>query len=261
MFSKSKDSAIRLLNFAQNLGDKEVIAPTTQSFPKGEICVLVGKQEVSKSHLLRSIGGFEECASGDIITCGKSARNSGAEYKRNVFLVSPYIQFNLPCTLSHIPGILMGFYENWDFINYKSWLEHFGLNENTAYSQLSVNSRMKALTAIAMACGAEVLLFEDVDSFLNSEDQKTLLATLNMKKSVGVTSIIGSKRLTRWVNSDVEMYSFKNTSLIRVDANILKKRIVGPEASRPILPAKDGWTRQKVAEENTATMTMTFVAS
>lgn len=261
MFSKSKDSAIRLLNFSQNLGDKEIISSTTQSFPKGEICVLVGKQEISKSHLLRSIGGFEECVAGDIVTCGKSARNSGADYKRNVFLVSPYIQFNLPCTLSHIPGILMGFYENWDFISYKSWLEHFGLNDNTPYSQLSVNSRMKALTAIAMACGADVLLFEDIDSFLTSEDQKTLLSALQMKKSIGVTTILGSKRLTRWINSDVEMYSFKNTNLIRVDTELLKKRVGISEATRPILPAKDGWTRQKIAEENTATMTMTFVAS
>lgn len=261
MFSKSKDSAIRLLNFSQNLGDKELLSPTTISIPKGRIGVFVGKQDLNKGHLMRAVAGYEEASTGDIVLGGKSLRNSGADYKRNVFLVSPYVQFNLPCALSNIPGILMGFYENWDFVTYKTWLNHMNLAENQPYSQLSTGAKMRALIAIAMACGAEVLLFEDIDSYLDSEQQRTLIAALQMKCSAGDTAIIGSRRLTRWVNMDIDLYSFKEANLIRVDANVLRKRIVGPEPSRPTLAAKNGWTRKEFGDENTATMTMTFVAT
>ncbi len=261
MFSKSKDSAIRLLNFSQLSGDVELLSPTTLSIPKGRVGVFVGKQDVNKGHLLRAIAGYEEAASGDIVISGKSLRNSGTEYKKNVFLVSPYVQFNLPCALSHIPGILMGFYENWDFVAYKTWLNHMNLSDSLPFSQLSTGAKMRALIAIAMACGAEILLFEDVDSYLDTEQQKTLIAALQMKCSAGSTALIGSRRLTRWVNSDVDLYSFKESNLIRVDAGILRKRIVGPEPTRPTLSAKNGWTKKEFGEENTATMTMTFVAT
>jgi len=261
MFSKSKDSAIRLLNFSQSMGDKELLSPTTVSIPKGRVGVFVGKQDVAKGHLMRALAGYEEATTGDVVIGGKSLKNSGADYKKNVFLVSPYVQFNLPCSLSHIPGILMGFYENWDFVAYKTWLNHMNLSDSLPFSQLSTGAKMRALIAIAMACGAEVLLFEDVDSYLDSEQQKTLVAALQMKCSAGSTALIGSRRLTRWVNSDVDLYSFKEASLIRVDANVLRKRIVGPEPTRPSLSPSSGWTRRESGEENTATMTMTFVAT
>ena len=99
MFSKSKDSAIRLLNFSQSDGNKELLSPTTLSFPKGRIGVFVGKQDVNKAHFMRAIAGFEEAQSGDVVIGNRSLRNSGADYKRNVFLVSSSIQFNLPSNI------------------------------------------------------------------------------------------------------------------------------------------------------------------
>lgn len=261
MFNKSKDCAVRLLNFSHNFNNKELISPTTLSFPKGRIGVLVGKQDTTKSLFLRAVAGYEAGNVGDIITHGKSLKNSGAEYKKHVFLVSPYVQFNLPCTLSQIPGILMGFYKDWNFSTYKSWLEHMGLPENLSYSQLSAATKMRALVAIAMACGAEVLLFDDVDNYLTSEQQRELMLALQMKAQAGIFALISSRRLTRWVTSDVDLYSFKGTNIIRVDANLLKKRIVGKDTPRPILPIKNGWTQRDPEDENTATMTMTFVAT
>lgn len=262
MFSKSKDSAIRLLNFSQVQGDKEILSPTTLSFPKGRVGVFVGKQDFNKGHFMRAVAGFEEASSGDVVIGNKSLRNSGAEYKRNVFLVSASIQFNLPCTLAHIPGILMGFYENWDFITYKSWLDHFDLADNQPYSQLSTGAKMRALVAIAMACGAEVLMFEDMDAYLDSDQQKTLIAALQMKCTAGVTALVGSRRLSRWVKNDLDLYSFKENNLIRVDSELLRKRIVGEAPTRPTLAAaNNGWTKQGFGDENTATMTMTFVAT
>jgi ABC-type multidrug transport system ATPase subunit len=261
MFNKSKDSAIRLLNFSQSDGNKELLSPTTLSFPKGRIGVFVGKQDVNKAHFMRAIAGFEEAQSGDVVIGNRSLRNSGADYKRNVFLVSSSIQFNLPCTLAHIPGILMGFYEDWDFVAYRTWLDHMQLEDSIPYSQLSTSAKMRALVAIAMACGAEVLLFDDIDSYLDSEQQKTLVTALQMKCSAGVTVLMGSRRLSRWVKSDIDLYSFKDSSLIRVDAALLRKRIVGEESDRPTLSSSKGWTRKENGDENTATMTMTFVAT
>ncbi|MEZ4814937.1 MAG: ATP-binding cassette domain-containing protein, partial [Bdellovibrionota bacterium] len=196
MFSNSKDSAIRLLNFSQVLGDKEVISPTTLSFSKGRVGIFVGKQDQSKNCLFKALAGHEDATSGDIVIGQKSLKKSGSEYKKNVFLVSPSVQFNLPCTLAQIPGILMGFYENWNFVSYTTWLEQLGLNGAMPYSQLSVGAKMRALIAIAMACEAEVLLFEDVDSYLDSDQQRTLIAALQLKCSAGVTALIGSRRLT-----------------------------------------------------------------
>jgi ABC-type multidrug transport system ATPase subunit len=261
MFNKSKDCAVRLLNYSHNLNNKELIAPTTLSFPKGRVGILVGKQDSAKSLFLRTLAGHEFGNNGDIVTYGKSLKNSGAEYKRHVFLVSPSIQFNLPCTLAHIPGILMGFYKDWDFVAYRNWLEHMGLPEDFNYSQLSQVMKMRTLVAIAMACGAEVLLFEDVDNYLTTEQQRELMLALQMKAAAGVCALMSSRRLTRWVTSDVDLYSFKGANIIRVDANLLKKRIVGQDTHRPILAAKNGWTQHNLGDENTATMTMTFIAT
>jgi iron complex transport system ATP-binding protein len=262
MFSKCKDSAVKLLNFSQEKNNEEIIGSTSYSFPKGRVGIVVGKSESQKAHFLRAIAGYELGTTGDIVICDKSVRNSGSEYKKNVFIVSPYVQFNLPCAISHVPGILMGFYENWDFATYRTWIDYLGLAESVPYSQLSTGSKMKALIAIAMASGAEVLLFEDVDSYLDSEQQKTLMNALQLRCATGLTAILGSRRLTRWVNSDVDLYSFKDTTFIRVDATALKRRIENGESEdRIMMPMKNGWTRQNKGEENTATMTMTFIAS
>lgn len=261
MFSKSKDSAIRLLNFSQEKDCTELLSSTSHSFPKGRIGVIVGKSECQKAHLLRAIAGYEQGTTGDIVICNKSVRNSGTEYKKHVFIVSPNVQFNLPCALNHVPGILMGFYENWDFIAYRTWIEHLKLTETVPYSQLSVGAKMRALIAIAMASGADVLLFEDIDSYLDNEQQKTLMNALQLKCAQGHTALIGSKRLTRWVNSDVDLYSFRDTNLIRVDTQVLKKRMEITESPRPTLAVRNGWTRHQLGDENTATMTMTFISN
>jgi len=155
----------------------------------------------------------------------------------------------------------MGFYENWDFIAYKTWIDYFALPDNTPYSQLSVGAKMKALIAIAMATNAEVLLFEDIDSYLNSEEQKSLMNALQLKSATGHSALIGSKRLTRWVTSDVDLYTFKDQILTKVDSQTLKRRL-GVSSNAPrTMPAKNGWTRHQLGDENTATMTMTYIAT
>ncbi len=260
MFSKTKDSAIRLLNFSQEKNSREVIAPVTMSFPKARIGVVVGKSESQKGSFLRTISGFDSPATGDIVISNKSLRNSGVEYKRNVFLVSPYVQFNLPCSLSQVPGILTAFYDQWDFVAYRNWVEYLGLPGNVMYSELPNPQKMKALIAIAMASSADVLIFEDIDTYLQSDHQRTLLNSLQMKSLSGGSALIGSRRLTRWVNSDVDLYSFKGTSLIQVDTQALKQRLEGPA---PLANAslQNGWPRYNQPNENTQTMTMTFLAT
>ncbi len=250
-----KDYAVILKKYSKVLNGEEVISPTTYAFPQNRIGVFIGKAETEKSYLLRSIGEYESFEQGEIEIKNSFAQKNDKEYKKKVFLVSPNMDYHLPCTLQQIPGILSLFYTEWNFETFKLWLNHFKLPENVMVSKLTRIEKAKTLTCIALASGASVLVFEDIDSYLNIEEQHNLIATLEVKRMMGCTALIGSKHITRWVGYDLDLYTFQNKKLMVIDTVRLRKKIANIEEPYAI-PSSEQWKESSFGDNKTITRTI-----
>ena len=149
-----KEYAVVLKKYAKALNGEEIISPTTYGFPQNRIGIFIGKAEIEKSLLLRSIGDHETFEEGEIQIKNSFAQKNDKEYKKRVFLVSTNIDCHLPCTLEQVPSILSHFYIHWDFATYKTWINHLQLPEKISFQKLSKIEKAKALTAIALASNA-----------------------------------------------------------------------------------------------------------
>lgn len=250
-----KEYAVVLKKFSKVVNGDEIISPTTYAFPKNRIGVFIGKAENEKSHLLRAIGDQGEFEGGEIQIKDFSSQKNDKDYKKNVFLVSPNTDYYLPCTLDQIPQILSLFYKDWDFSVFKTWMEHFQISENNYFHKLNKNEKLKCLTAIALATNASVLVFEDIDSYLNLEEQHNLIATLELKKLTDCTALIGSKHITRWMGYDLDLYTFHNKNLMVIDTMKLRKKITDKEDPYSI-PSSEQWKESGFGNEKTVTRTI-----
>jgi ABC-type cobalamin/Fe3+-siderophores transport system ATPase subunit len=250
-----RDYAVVLKKYSKVLNGEEIISPTTYAFPQNRIGVFIGKAEVEKSYLLRAIGDHESFEQGDIQIQNSFAQKNDKEYKKNVFLVSPNIDYNLPCSIEQIPGVLSLFYSHWNFETFKTWINHFKLPEAIMFSKLTRIEKAKTLTCIALASGVGVLAFEDIDAYLNIEEQHNLIATLEIKRMMGCTVLIGSKHITRWMGYDLDLYTFHNKKLMVIDTVKLRKKIANIEEPYAI-PSTEQWRESSFGDDKTITRTI-----
>jgi ABC-type multidrug transport system ATPase subunit len=250
-----KEYAVLLKKYSKTLNGQEIISPTTYAFPQNRIGIFIGKSENEKNYILRSIGDHETFEGGEIQVKDHFAQKNDKEYKKNVFLVSPNIEVHLPCTLEQVPSILSHFYTHWDFATFKTWINHLQVPENVSFQKLSKVEKAKALTAIALASNANLLIFEDVDSYLNLEEQHNLIATLEIKRMTGCTALIGSKHITRWMGYDLDLYTFHNKNLMVIDMKKLRMKITNRENPYTI-PSSEQWKESNFGTDKTVTRTI-----
>jgi ABC-type cobalamin/Fe3+-siderophores transport system ATPase subunit len=134
-------------------------------------------------------------------------------------------------------------------------MNHFQLNENIYFHKLNNLEKTKALTAIALASNASILIFEDIDSYLNLEEQHNLIATLEVKRLTGCTALIGSKHITRWMGYDLDLYTFHNKNLMVIDTKKLRMKITNHENPYAI-PTSEQWKESSFGNDKTVTRTI-----
>jgi len=100
-----------------------------------------------------------------------------------------------------------------------------------------------------------VLIFEDIDAYLNIEEQHNLIATLELKKSMGCSALIGSRHITRWMGYDLDLYTFKNKKLMVIDTEKLRKKITNLEEPYSI-PSSEQWKESSFGDGKTITRTI-----
>jgi len=102
--------------------------------------------------------------------------------------------------LSEVETAIRGFYDGWDSIRYKGYLNTFELPLDKQVKDLSRGMKMKLMLAVAMSHGARLLILDEPTSGLDPVARDELLDILRDYVAGGDTSVFFSTHIT----SDLE---------------------------------------------------------
>ncbi|WP_024653464.1 ATP-binding cassette domain-containing protein [Borrelia persica] len=148
------------------------------SFEKSQNYLILGKNGVGKTTLLRLLSGLLNPSSGEVVF------NSLKNFPRNPLnLVNLFFvpeEFSLPdISLNDYCRSLSKFYPNFNEKNFKEYLSKFELDVNLRFSSSSYGQKKKSIIAFAIATGVSVLIFDEPTNGLDIESKNVFRDILN----------------------------------------------------------------------------------
>ena len=199
-------------------GGLELLSGISHDFLSGKISVFVGSETDEKSSFLRAIGGSLRKYTGSIEVNGVDIRNNPESLITSLFLISESISYEFPSTLKELPKTLKKHFENWDISVYSQFLNHFGISSDTRFSQLNDRQKKQVLCSISLASHVPVLIYENVESFLDPKVEALFYDYLRIRSQMGASIIMSSCRVSTWKNhASYDLYRIKEGRLYRID--------------------------------------------
>lgn len=137
------------------------------SLQEGCITGFIGVNGAGKTTTIKSILGLVSKDAGSIKLFGKEISENERELKNHIGIVLDEGYFYDDLTLSEMKRIIASAYTNWDDLNYKRYIERFGLKYNQKISTLSKGMRMKYAISLALSHHPEILIMDEPTSGLD----------------------------------------------------------------------------------------------
>ena len=141
----------------------------------GKITGFIGKNGAGKSTTINSLLNFVHPDSGEINFFGKNFVGNEIEIKQKIGFVSGGINYYPSKKLKTITSVTKSFYNNWDDVAYRKYMEEFKLDENKTPNQLSDGMKVKYALALALSHNAELLILDEPTSGLDPVARDNLL--------------------------------------------------------------------------------------
>lgn len=153
-------SIIKISNITKNFGDVCALNNVSLTFEKNKIYGLLGRNGSGKTTLLNLIANRLFPTSGTIIVDGENViENDNALEKIYLMVEKDLYPENLK--VKEIFKWKAEFYKNFDMDYALKVSNKFGLNINKKFKELSTGYTSICKIIITLACGAEVLLFDE----------------------------------------------------------------------------------------------------
>lgn len=197
------------VNFAYDLGGKNIISDLSISIKPGEYVGIVGSSGCGKSTLLKLLLGFESPQSGIVMVDGKDLRSldKGAYRKQlgvvlqNGKLISGSIYENITITAPHVGMARVK--EVVEQVGLKRDIEQMPMGLNTMLSEtsntISGGQQQRILIARAIVADPKILIFDEATSALDNITQAAVSSNLD---KMNVTRIVVAHRLSTIKNCD-----------------------------------------------------------
>jgi ABC-2 type transport system ATP-binding protein len=138
----------------------KVFESLTMKMEPGKIYGLLGENGVGKTTFLRIIGGLLFPKTG---SCNVMDYSPGKRYPS--FLSKVYYlpeEFEAPRQKADDYARHIGpFYPNFDYNQYATYMQEFGVNGQRMYAEMSFGQKKKAMIAFALATNTELLLLDE----------------------------------------------------------------------------------------------------
>lgn len=162
---------------------------------QGRIMGFIGRNGAGKSTSLKSILNIVHPIKGTIEYFGMDIMDNEMEIKQRIGFAGGAVDYYKKVKISKIVGVTKQFYSNWDDVQYKKYMELFGIDENKTPEELSQGMKVKLNLAIALSHGAELLILDEPTSGLDPVSRDELLDIFTFLKKQGV-SILFSTHIT-----------------------------------------------------------------
>ena len=165
----------------------------------GTITGFIGRNGAGKTTTINAILSFVHPDSGEISFFGLPFPENDREIKGKIGFVSAGMTYYTRKKLKAISAVVRTFYPEWDDMTYKSWMSHFGLDEEKTPAELSNGMKIKFALALALSHGAELLILDEPTSGLDPVSREELVEVFLKLKDEGKTVFFSTH-----ITSDLE---------------------------------------------------------
>lgn len=165
------------------------------SVSEASIMGFIGRNGAGKTTALKSVLNLVSPTEGEIRYFGMELRGHEDEIKQRIGYAGGAVDYYKKRKIRETVSITRGFYREWDDVEYRRYLELFGLDEDKTPSQLSEGMKVKLSLAIAMSHHARLLILDEPTSGLDPVSRDELLDIFRYLKKQGV-AILFSTHIT-----------------------------------------------------------------
>lgn len=135
--------------------------------PKGAIVGLIGENGAGKTTLLKCILQMTGLDEGEIQIDGVNLEHLPSEWKKNVGVILPNVEFAGFMSAKEMEKISKKIYDNWDEKAFEKYLRHFSIRPEQKIREYSRGMKMKLNIALALSHHAKLLIFDEATSGLD----------------------------------------------------------------------------------------------
>lgn len=200
--------ALSITNLSVQCGGKSILNDITLNIESGAFVGVVGENGSGKTTLLRTISGLVPFSQGEVLIFDRSIKEmSRREIAQSISFLPQKLSPFMPLSVKEF--ILMGRfvhvhsprgYSSADFDAVHDVLSVLGIESlgERIYSELSGGEQQKVLIACSLVQGAQILIFDEPDSFLDQKQKSILFETfVSIQKQRALTLIVASHDLSR----------------------------------------------------------------
>ena len=186
------------------------------SLEKGYIMGFIGRNGAGKTTTLKAILGLVHPDEGEVAICGHDFCAEEWMARRSVGAAFGGVDYYPREKLSTIAKVTARFYDTWDDVAFRRYLERFELDPNKRVKELSAGMRVKFSLALALSHQAKLLLLDEPTSGLDPVSRDDLIALFQQIIAGGEHSILFSTHITSDLEKCADFVTFiRNGQMIK----------------------------------------------
>lgn len=158
----------------------------------GTITGFIGRNGAGKTTTLKSLLNLVHPNSGEILFFGKSFSENEFDIKQKIGFVAGGIDYYPKKKIKTITDTTRRFYQNWDDMAYKHYMDIFNLDENKTPDELSAGMKVKYSLVLALSHNAELLILDEPTSGLDPVSRDDLLDVFLGLTEEGITILFST---------------------------------------------------------------------
>jgi ABC-type multidrug transport system ATPase subunit len=185
------NSVLRVANLEKHYFDRAIINNINFSLLPGCFYVLLGRNGVGKSTLMRIIMGHESAGAGEVEFLGQSRSAEEGHYPSGkIGFVSETLTYQLGLPIGRLFEKVGEAYERWDHALFLQFLADFGLHPDSFFANLSRGQRMQVAFAAAAALHPKLYLLDEITSVLDADARNRVLHYLREEVRAGASVLL-----------------------------------------------------------------------
>lgn len=169
--------------------DRSILHNISLILEPGRFYVLLGRNGVGKSTLMKVIMGHEAADVGRIELLGHD-RAHGRPLNGEIGFVSETLNFQIPLPIGALFEKVGAAYPRWDAGLFARFLDDFRLSPDAYFASLSRGQRMQVAFAAAAALRPKLFLLDEITSVLDADARNRVLEHLRERLADGACVLL-----------------------------------------------------------------------
>ena len=166
------------------------------SLESGRIAGFIGRNGAGKTTTIKSMLNLVHPDGGEMEYFGLMLSGNEAEIKRRIGYSTGTVSWYPRKKVREIVDVIKAFYDSWDDVAYRKYLEMFKLDEEKTPLELSEGMKVKVNLMLALSHRAEVLILDEPTSGLDPFSRDELLEIFRELKKEGIAIFYSTHIIT-----------------------------------------------------------------